>query len=253
MKNNILNKVLLTGVTLLAPTIVSAESANVAIVGENTAYANDTITLNVKVNNIDDADIVAVGGDILYNPEYLTLIDTKSLSTNYSFDGNKISDGNYRIAGVDFTMENGIKSETAIYSLVFKANKVGQTMVSFKNEELVNTNAKVISSTTSSKVLNIKEKEVANEEVKAVNTNNEVKQEVKEVKNDIVKTNNNINNVVNSTIVNKEVVINNTNVKEVNKIAIFDRLNPVKFDKDIKGLTINDVMIYSIYNFMKER
>ena len=69
MKN--FNKILLTGAILLAPTAVNAASANVAITGENSAMVNDTITLNIKVNNVLDADVVAVGGDILYNPEYL--------------------------------------------------------------------------------------------------------------------------------------------------------------------------------------
>ena len=240
-----LNKILLSGALLLAPTIVNAQSANVAITGESNTNLNDTITLNVKVNNIDDAEIVAVGGDIMYDPEYLTLVSTDAKNIPYSFDGNQINNGNYRIAGVDFTMENGIKSDTIIYSLVFKVNKVGQTIISFENEELVNTNATVIESTTSSKVLNIKENEVVEKVVNPIITNNEVKQDVK---NDIVKT-----NKVNTIVVNKEVVTNNTNeIKDNNKIIIIDRLNPIIFDKNVKGLTINDVNIYSLYDYKKE-
>ena len=244
MKN--FNKILLTGAILLAPTAVNAASANVAITGENSAMVNDTITLNIKVNNVLDADVVAVGGDILYNPEYLTLIDTKSVSNNYSFDGNLITDGDYRIAGVDFTMENGIKTDSIVYSLVFRTKKSGNTEITFNNAELVNTNASVINATTTSKVLNINEKQVAKEIVESsVVTNAEQKNNsVKEVKvnnNLIINTN---NNVINN--------INTANNSEKELLTIIDRLNPVMFDDEAKGLTIDTVKTYSIYNYKKE-
>ena len=252
MKKNLFNKILLSGALLLVPTIVNAESANIAITGESTANVNDTVTLNVKVNNIDDASIVAVGGDIFYNPEYLTLIDTKSVSTNYKFDGNQIKNGNYRIAGVDYTMENGINVDSVVYSLVFKANKVGTTEVSFKNAELVNTNAKVINSTTTSKVLNIIEKETINNNVVVSNTTNEVINTKEEVKSNVVVKNNAVvNNVITNNNIN-EVVFNNDVINN-SEIVIIDRLNPVKFDKEINGLTINEVVTYSIYNYKKEK
>ena len=119
MKKNIFNKILLTGVALLAPTIVNAKSANIDIVGKNTTNVNDTITLNVKVNNIDDVEgIVAVGGDIVFDSDYLTLISTSAAVNPYAFDGNQINNNTYRIAGVDFTMANYITSDTTVYSLV---------------------------------------------------------------------------------------------------------------------------------------
>ena len=188
MKNNIFKKVLVMGAMAVAPTVVSAQSANVAIVGENSVYQDDMITLNVKVNNINDVKdgVVAVGGDIMYDPNYLTLVDTIATSNPYKFDGNLIKDGNYRIAGVDFTMENGINTDTVVYSIVFKSVKAGNTTISFENAELVNTDAECIEGSTTSKVLEILEKEVENKEVTtttiAVEKTTDNKEEVKEVK-----------------------------------------------------------------------
>ena len=252
MKNNILKKILLTGALAFAPVIVNAESANISIVGNNEAYLNDTVTLNVRVDHIEDVEegIVAIGGDIVYDNEYLELVSATPAQNPYRFDGNSISANTYRIAGVDFTMNNGIKSDTIVYSLVFKTNKLGQTKVSFNNADIVNVNAKNIEGSTISKFVNI----LAKEEIKQ-----EIVETMKEVNNIVVlptikesvnnkKTIDNIQEVVvnNNMIVNNEKTINN-------KIAIIDRLKPFTFNMEVKGLNIMDVQTYSIFNFKREK
>lgn len=245
MKKNLLNKIILSGALLLAPTLVNAKSANIAIDGQNTANLNDTITFNVKINNIDDANIVALGGDIFYDSEYLTLVNTKSLSKNYKFDGNQISDNNYRIAGVDYTMENGITTDSIVYSLVFKTLKDGSTEVLFKNAELVNVDETLVNATMSNKALNIVKSNENNTNIIVNNSveNTNVNKNIKET----VKLNNNVKEIINPVIINKESVVNN-----IEKISIIDRLNPIVFNKEVKGLTIDNVNYYSIYNYKKE-
>ena len=250
MKKNIFNKILLTGVALLAPTIVNAKSANIDIVGKNTTNVNDTITLNVKVNNIDDVEgIVAVGGDIVFDSDYLTLISTSAAVNPYAFDGNQINNNTYRIAGVDFTMANYITSDTTVYSLVFKTNKVGQTSISFKNAEVIDTDAVTIDTTSSTKVVSI----LDNEEAKEVEENNSV--EVKNINNtkETINTTNVTNKIMSTSVrvedKKDEVIINANNIK----LSIIDRLHPVAFDKEVDGLRINEVKYYSIYNYMRER
>ena len=252
MKNNVFKKLIVTGVVAFAPVMVNAESANVSIVGNSNTYLNDTITLNVSVNNIEDVKdgIVALGGDVVYDNNYLELVSATPANKPYQFDGNVISNNDYRIAGVDFTMENGIKNDTIVYSLLFKANKLGQTTVSFANADIVNTNAENINSTVSSKLVNIMAKEEVKQEIKE--EKNIVKEEVKLVNNNIVpvvkETNTVINEVKNEE---KNIVVNNSNSLE--RIAIIDRLNPFTFNKEVKGLNIMDVKFYSIFNFKREK
>ena len=185
MKNNVFRKMLVSGVLVLAPTIVNAKSANIDFDGINTTNVNDMITLTVKVNNIDDANIVALGGDIMYDPEYLTLVSTKSISDNYNFMDNKITDGNVRIAGIDYTMKNAISNDSKVYTLTFKANKAGKTTVKFENADLVDILEENIDTTTNTKTISINNIEVKEEApvIKPVeNKKVEVKEETAEVK-----------------------------------------------------------------------
>ena len=205
MKNNIFKKLLVSGVLVLAPTIVNAKSANIDIDGLSNTTVNDMITLSIKVNNVDDANIVALGGDIMYDPEYLTLVNYEGALSPYNFNGNKISEGNYRIAGVDFTMNNAIKSETSVYTLTFKANKVGNTTVDFKNADVVDINEENIDTTTNTKSIEIKdlvkevvEVPVVEEEKKETIVKAETKTEVKE---QVVEKNEEKNNETNESTI----------------------------------------------------
>lgn len=202
MKNNIFRKILVSGVLVLAPTMVNAKSANIDFDGIDTTNVNDMITLSVKVNNIKDANIVALGGDIIYDPAYLTLVSTKSISNNYNFMDNKINDGNIRIAGIDYTMNNAINSDSKVYTLTFKANKAGNTKVKFENADLVDIEEVNIDTTNNVKEVTIKDVEVEDVKevapVKTVETKKVVeekvevkedtKEEVKETKKDNIVT-----------------------------------------------------------------
>lgn len=229
MKKNLFKKIIVTGVVAFAPVMVNAESANISIVGDSKTYLNDTITLNVSVNNIKDVEdgIVAIGGDIIYDNNYLELVSATPKNTNYAMDGNIISNSDYRIAGVDYTMENGIKNDTIIYSLVFKANKLGETTISFINPDIVNTNAKNIDGTTTSKLVNI----IAKEEVKEVSNQEEIKEvkteEVKEVK--IVDTKENKTEVLTSeeevkNDVQEEIPVTEETKEEVEEDNVFVKI-----------------------------
>ncbi len=235
MKKSVLNKILLAGVTLMAPMMVNAKSANISIVGNDNVYQDEYITLSVEVNNIvDENNISAVGGDVVYDNDYLTLISTKGVTAPYKFDGNKIKENTYRIAGLDFTLANGIKDTTKVYELTFKANKVGNTTIEFKNPEIVASDVRLVDSTTSSKTINVLQKEIAlekNEVVTPVITpvvipvvNNQVNTTRSTKKLDIkdfIKDNNLLNNKINPFNINK--ILKNIDFNKVSKY--FNSLN----------------------------
>ena len=244
MKNNIIRKAIVSGVLALTPVMVSAKSANVSLVSKDTFTNNDVITLNIKVDNIDDVKdgIVAVGGDVVYNPEYLTFVSATPASSPYNFDGNFISNGDYRIAGVDFTLENGIKNDTMVYTLTFKANKVGETTISFNNAELVDVDANDIDATTTNKTINIIEekivenvienKEIVNETTNKVNNPTPIIEKFS--KKDIVKENNKVSNNI------KE------ETKEINEVK-----EEVKKQDNENNDNIISIILKSIANIFK--
>ncbi|MBR1417265.1 MAG: hypothetical protein IJ572_05600 [Bacilli bacterium] len=222
MKKNIFKSLLVSGVIALAPTMVNAQSANVSIIGDSTMYNDDMITLNVKVDNIKDVEegIVALGGDIMYDPMYLTYVSATPISKPYAFDGNFITDGNYRIAGLDFTMENGIKTDTVVYSVVFKANKVGKTTISFENPDVVNANAENIETSTYSKALEILEKQ---EKI----TDEVVEEKIADTKDEVIETK--VENKVETKELSKTIKVSE-DVKEDSKIV--DTVKEIETDSD---------------------
>ena len=165
----------LTSIALLAPTCAYANGkATVMVDGNNTINVDNIVEVNLKLTDIIDTldGVVAFGGDLKYDKEYLEYVSSSKSEDTYEF---LINEDILRIAGVDYTLENGIKNDTTVYTFRFKALKEGNTTISFADPEVVDTDASEITSKV--KPLNITINSKVNKTIKPI----EVKTEVKEV------------------------------------------------------------------------
>lgn len=210
MKNKVLLGVLAAGL-ILAPANAYALSGNATVefTGSKNVIVGDTFTvkMNVKdVNNTYDG-IVSLEGNLSFDQNMVEYVSAKSENTPYKFHMNEKY--NYKIAGLDFTLDNGIVNNVTVYEFTFKALKEGNTNITLSNYKLTDSkdyvDAKVIGN-------NITIKEQVKEEVK---------EEVKETKTIEVKTEAKVNPVkkVEKTVVKQTVKTsktNNTKTQEIN-------------------------------------
>ena len=164
--------------------VMALGTTAVKVEGPKTANVNDTIQVNVKLADIKDTlgGIVAFGGDLKYDKEYLEYVGSTSTSTNYDF---MINEKLLRIAGLDFTLENGIKNDSTVYTFTFKVLKEGNTTVDFVNPDVVDVDTTEVETTVEPLTIalnNVGEEKVV-ETKKEVKTTvkEEVKEEIKEV------------------------------------------------------------------------
>jgi len=173
---------------------VEAKSATVEFEGKSTVEIGDTFIVNMVVDNIDSYDgVVSLGGNLSFDKDVLQFISAEQIDAPYAFHIN--TDANYKIAGLDFTLSNGIKTKTTIYSFKFKAIKEGNTEISLINQKLTDSqdylNTTVINKTiTVNEVKNV----VLNNNVVKNNTqkNNKVEKDTKveeKIENNDIKVN----------------------------------------------------------------
>lgn len=175
----------LASAALLAPTSAFANGmATVKVAGNTTTNVDNIIEVNVKLTDIVDTldGVVAFGGDLKYDKEYLEYVGSSKSEDTYEF---LINEDILRIAGVDYTLENGIKDDTTVYTFKFKALKEGNTTVTFADPEVVDTDASEIESTVKPLNITINSKK---ETVKPVETKKVVKEAkpVEEVKTEVI-------------------------------------------------------------------
>ena len=147
--------------------------------------------------------------------------------TSYEF---AINEDILRIAGVDFTLKNGIKEDTTVYTFNFKVLKEGNTKVSFDNAEVVDKDASVIKHTNKDLDITINTQEETKEEEIVEEVKQEVKNDTKEIKKEIKETKEEVKEEKEETPIVEETKEEKTNVfKEIIKniidaiIKIFNR------------------------------
>ena len=182
----------LTSIALLAPTCAYANGkATVMVDGNNTINVDNIIEVNVKLTDIVDTldGVVAFGGDLKYDKEYLEYVSSSKSEDTYEF---LINEDILRIAGVDYALENGIKNDTTVYTFKFKALKEGNTTISFADPEVVDTDASEIASKVKPLNITINKEDTdikaIEEEIKPVEVKNEIKEvePVEEVKTEVI-------------------------------------------------------------------
>ena len=170
---------------LLAPTSVFANGmATVKVAGNTTTNVDNIIEVNVKLTDIVDTldGVVAFGGDLKYDKEYLEYVGSSKSEDTYEF---LINEDILRIAGVDYTLKNGIKEDTTVYTFKFKALKEGNTTVTFADPNVVDTDASDIEAKVLPLNITINSKK---ETIKPVETKKVVKEvkPVEEVKTEVI-------------------------------------------------------------------
>ena len=164
-------------------------TTTVKVDGPKTAKVNDTIQVNVKLEDIKDTigGIVAFGGKLDYNNEYLEYVGSTKSNTNYDF---MINEKILKIAGMDFTLENGIKDNATVYTFTFKVLKEGNTTVNFVEPDAVDTDTSDVTATVLPLNININKEEVKEPVItttKVVKKEETKKVEVKEEKKEVSK------------------------------------------------------------------
>ena len=107
----------LASIALFAPQVCYAQgTSTIKVDGPTNTNVGNTISINVRLTDINNTldGVVALGGDLKYDKEYLEYIDSHNSNDTYEF---QINEDILRIAGVDFTLANGIKNDTTVYIL----------------------------------------------------------------------------------------------------------------------------------------
>lgn len=186
--------ILLFSMFFLIPS-VDAKSAVVEFESDNTVEVGNVFTINMVVDNIDSYDgIVSLGGNLSFDKNILKFISSEPITTPYQFHIN--TEANYKLAGLDFTLDNGIKTRTTVYSFKFEALKEGVAEIDLINEKLTDSQDYLNTSVNSKQII-IKSKSIIQPQIKV--EKNEVVQIVEKVeeKHDIEISTIEITNLIN--------------------------------------------------------
>lgn len=196
------------------PMTVNAQGVStIKFEGNNNINVGDEFNVNMVIDNIKDTDkgIVAFGGYINYDKNVLELINTSQADNNYEVLINKSIN---KIAALDFTLTNGIKERTNVYTLTFKAINEGNTSITLTNGEVDDINGEV---NFNVEELNVNANKVIIEESNAIintdtnedtNINNSTNIDTKTISTEETNVIENIENDNNENKENKKVVIN---------------------------------------------
>lgn len=188
----------LVTVGLLAPTtsVCAMGNATVSFESKDAINVGDIFTVKMNINNISNTydGVVSLGGNLSFDENTIEYISSKGIETPYLFQINEKS--NYKIAGLDFTLDNGIKNNLTVYEFTFKALKEGNTTITFVNPKLTDSKDYITTNVIDHEI-NIKNNEEINDKVVQSVTKsnyqqkNKTKIEKKNNNKEINKTNNN--------------------------------------------------------------
>ncbi len=199
-----MNKRIIKGIFLmtffLAITPVKAMgNATIEFSSNNTVEIGETFTVDMIVTDINNTydGIVSFGGNLDFDESVLEYVSSKGTQIPYLFQIN--DNAEYKIAGLDFTLENGIRENTKVYEFTFKAIKEGKTSIGFKNAKLTDSKDYINTVVLSNDIIvNLKNNEIVDVEINKVK---DVKQNIQTVFINEKKEKNNNNDI------RKEIVI----------------------------------------------
>lgn len=172
MKKKIFLTMAVVGALSLTSPVYAIGNATVSFDSDNTINVGDTFTVKMNVSNINDTydGIVSMGGNLSFDNTKIEYVSSKGIDTPYLFQINE--DYNYRIAGLDFTLDNGIKNNLTVYEFTFKALTESNTNITFTNAKLTDSKD-YINTTVISKQIKIISKSNTVTKVEEENTKNE--------------------------------------------------------------------------------
>lgn len=152
LRRNTLKAIIISSFFFFCPLLVNAGSATVGFSGNNSVYIGENITLKMYISNIQDAEggIVSAGGNLSFDNNCLEYVSGSGASSPYSFEINTSS--NYKIAGLDTSLNKGITSQTTIFTFVFKAKAICNTTVTLKDAKLTDTTSKITTNVVSKSI-----------------------------------------------------------------------------------------------------
>ena len=191
-------------VTLLCiPSYAYAKgSGSIKFEGQNNVNVGDEFKVNMVIDNVSEAEdgVVGFGGYISFDTDLLEIIDAKNANEYFTITRNKNIN---KIAGIDYSLANGINNRSTVYEITFRGLNEGNTTITMKSAELVDKKANELDVTTNGLNVKINKKE----EVKPVETIKKVeKKQTQET-------------VVESSIENKEEIVVEKTVKETKKAS----------------------------------
>ena len=157
MKKKFMIGTILTGILLATAPVKAMGNATVTFTGNNNIKVGETFTVTMNVTDIENTydGVVSMGGNLSFDNTKLEYVSSKEVNAPYQF---QINEGyNYRIAGLDMTLENGIYNTTAVYEFTFKALEEGNTTVTFENAKLTDSQDYINTSVISKEIIIEKE------------------------------------------------------------------------------------------------
>ena len=143
----------------------AAGVSTVKFEGNTDVNVGDEFKVNMVLDNIEGTNggIVAFGGYITFDKNVLELVSSEKGDAYDVIINENIN----KIAALDYTLANGIKERTNVYTMTFKAIGEGNTSVSLTNGEVDDINSTVDFNV---EALNVNSKNtVVNEPVNVVN------------------------------------------------------------------------------------
>lgn len=230
MKNKILLGVMTLGLLGSTTSVYAMGNATVSFDSNNTVKVGDTFTVKMNVEDITDTydGVVSMGGNLSFDNTKIEYISSKGIETPYQFQINE--DYNYKIAGLDFTLDNGIKNNLTVYEFTFKALEEGNTTITLTNAKLTDSKEYINTNVVSKEIniINKKEEKQAPANIKPV-----VKTELENTK---------VENKI-ETETKVEVETNKTETKEEIIVALLDnKINTnTKKEENVIEKVINNI------------
>ena len=173
MKNKILIGLMTIGLLSSTTSVYAMGNATVSFNSDDTVTVGDTFTVKMNVEDIKDTydGVVSMGGNLSFDNTKIEYISSKGIDTPYKFQINE--DYNYKIAGLDFTLENGIKDNLTVYEFTFKALQEGTATITLTNAKLTDSNDYIAANVVTKEIDIIqknKNEELKNIEIPAINT-----------------------------------------------------------------------------------
>lgn len=156
MRRKILIGMMVLGLISTTTNVYALGNATVEFTGESQIHVGETFTIDMTVTNVEGTydGIVSLGGNLSFDHTKLEYISAKEVEAPYVFQINE--DYNYKLAGLDFTLDNGIKTTTTVFEFTFKALEIGDTTITLDHYKLTDSKD-YVDTTVISKVVTIEE------------------------------------------------------------------------------------------------
>lgn len=235
MKNKMLIGLMTLGLLSSTTSVYAMGNATVSFDSNNTVNVGDTFTVKMNVEDIMDTydGVVSMGGNLSFDNTKIEYISSKGIETPYQFQINE--DYNYKIAGLDFTLDNGIKNNLTVYEFTFKALEEGNTTITLTNAKLTDSK-EYVNTNVVSKEINI---------VNKVETNEKVIEVKPIIKTKLVDTKNETKN-------NTETKITNDEVKKIETTTITQTNNQTTKETSSQEKNIIEKVVNNLTNFFNK-